>query len=133
MKRLLFLSFLILASLMLMAQKPIAKFKTYTHDFGTIYEKEGKVSHTFEFTNTGSSDLLLLDVKASCGCTTPKYSKKPIPPKGTGYILVSYNPKARPGPFNKTITVSNNSAEDKIQLTIKGDVIPIPVKKTNKK
>lgn len=112
-----------------MAQKPVAKFVAESHDFGMIKEEKGKVSYTFVFTNTGNSVLLITEVKASCGCTTPKWSKKPIPPGGKGSILVTYNPRNRPGPFNKTITISNNSEESKIQLTIKGDVIPDPNKK----
>lgn len=128
MKKYLILSLFLLASISTIAQ-PIANFKHYSYDFNTIKETDGKVSHSFEFTNIGKSDLLITEVKASCGCTTPKWSKKPIPPGKIGYITVTYNPKTRPGPFNKTITITNNSKEDKILIYIKGDVIP----KENKK
>lgn len=129
MKKLFLISFVLLASVITMAQKPVAKFKNYSYDFGVIQEKEGKVTHIFEFTNIGKGVFLITEVTASCGCTTPKWSKKPIPPGGTGYINVTYNPKNRPGPFNKTITVTNNSEENKIQLIIKGDVAPDLTKK----
>lgn len=129
MKRQLLVSLLLLAGVLTMAQQPIAKFTKLNHDFGTVYEKDGKVSYLFKFTNTGQKVLLITEVKASCGCTTPKWSKKPIPPGEDGFIKVTYDPKNRPGPFNKTITITNNSQENKIQLTIKGDVIP---KKNNK-
>ncbi len=132
MKRQLLVSFLLLASVLTMAQEPIAKFNKHTNDFGTIYEKDGKVSHLFEFTNIGTGALLLTEVKASCGCTTPKWSKKPLGPGETGIVKVTYNPRGRPGPFNKTITVTNNSKKNKIKLTIKGDVIPKKSKTTQK-
>jgi len=128
MKRHLLLGLLLLVTVLTMAQKPVAKFTTYTHDFGTIKEEDGKVSFTFDFTNEGKSDLLLTDVKASCGCTTPKWSKKPIAPGKKGMIEVTYNAKNRPGPFSKTITITNNSEEEKILIYIKGEVIPKPKK-----
>ncbi len=128
MKKYLLLSSLLLASILLMAQKPIAKFEKHTHDFGSIQETNGKTSYNFEFKNIGKKDFLITEVKSSCGCTAPKWSKKPIPPGGTGSILVSYDPKNRPGPFTKTITISNNSEESKLLLYIKGDVIPDPKK-----
>lgn len=124
MKRHLFLSIMLLVSVLTMAQKPIAKFNETTFDFETINENDGKVTHVFEFTNTGNAPLILTNVQASCGCTTPMWSREPVAPNGTGSITVTYNPKNRPGPFNKSITITNNSEVNKIVLHIKGDVTP---------
>src|SRR5690606_3303609 len=41
-----------------------------SYDFGEIKEGE-KVEHEFRFINTGSSPLIISNVQASCGCTTP--------------------------------------------------------------
>ena len=101
---------------------PEIKFKELVHDFGTFPEERGKVSCTFEFTNTGKSDLILQNVKASCGCTTPSWTKEPVKPGGKGTVEATYNASGRPGVFNKTITVTTNAGEEK--LTIKGDVTP---------
>lgn len=133
MKRHYLLGLLFMASVLTMAQKPIAKFTDTSHDFGTFKEEVGKVSHTFEFTNTGNSPLILTNVQASCGCTTPKWSKKPVAPGQKGFVVVTYNAKGRPGPFTKTITVSNNSEEAKILLNIKGEVEPKAGKKPAEK
>lgn len=107
-----------------MAQGPVVSIAEKTHNFGTIAEEGGKVTHTFEITNTGDADLLLTNVQASCGCTTPKWTKEPIAPNGKANITVTYNPKGRPGAFNKSVTVTNNSSEGRIVLYIKGDVTP---------
>lgn len=104
------------------AQKPAIKFVETTHDFGTISEEDDKVTHVFEFTNTGTSDLVLTNVQASCGCTTPQWVREPVPPKQKGTITVTYRAAGRPGPFTKSITVSGNA--DKEVLFIKGVVTP---------
>jgi len=112
----------LLLSTALFAQKPGIQFKEPNYDFGTVKEEDGKVSHVFEFYNTGTSDLVLTNVQASCGCTTPQWSREPIAPKQKGSITVTYSAAGRPGPFTKTITVTSNA--DKQLLTIKGTVTP---------
>lgn len=101
---------------------PEISFEKLVHDFGTFPEESGKVSCTFEFKNTGSSDLVLQKVKASCGCTTPEWTKTPIKPGEKGTVTATYNANGRPGAFTKTITVTTNAGDKR--LTIKGEVIP---------
>ncbi len=103
---------------------PVITFTEITHDFGTIAEENGPATYVFEFTNTGNADLLISNVIASCGCTTPDWTKTPIAPKGKGSVTVTYNPANRPGAFTKTITVSSNVENEKNLLTIKGEVTP---------
>jgi len=99
-------------------------FKEKVHNFGKIYEEKGDVSYDFIFKNTGNKELTLTNVKASCGCTTPDWPKYPIKPGETGTIHVSYNPVNRPGPFNKSITISSNAKNNTVVLKISGEVIP---------
>lgn len=102
-------------------------FETTTHDFQTIREDKGPVSCEFEFTNTGTEPLIIINATASCGCTRPEFPKKPVAPGKTGKIKVTYNPLGRPGEFNKQITVRTNSSqkkERKITLRITGFVNP---------
>ena len=101
-----------------------ATFKESTYDFGTIKESKGQVKHTFEFTNTGDTPLLILDAVASCGCTRPSYTAKPVKPGKKGKIEVTFNPTGRAGAFHKTIKVKNNSPEKVISLVITGTIIP---------
>ncbi len=103
------------------------KFNTESHDFGTVTEGE-QATYAFEFQNSGSVPIIISNVQASCGCTTPEWTKEPIPPKGKGIIKASYNSQGRPGAFNKSITVTSNANEGTKMLYIKGVVIPVSAK-----
>ena len=119
-----------LFSIVAMAQQPVITFEKTTHDFGKINEADGRVTTVFEFTNEGMVPLVLTNVRASCGCTTPKWTREPIEPGQKGNITVTYNPNGRPGRFQKTVTVTSNASEATTKLYIKGEVIPKPVKPT---
>ena len=101
-------------------------FDFETHDFGKIKEEAGPATINFEFTNTGSQPLIIKQVHASCGCTSPNWSKQPVLPGKKGFVTLTYNPKNRPGIFSKTATVTSNAATPTKVLTIKGDVEPKP-------
>jgi len=107
-----------------MSQKPIVSFQDKVYDFGKINEKDGNVTHVFDFTNKGNAPLVISRVQASCGCTTPAYTKEPIAAGKKGAITVTYNTANRPGAFNKTITVYSNDTTQQVVLIIKGEVIP---------
>ncbi len=102
------------------------KFEKEVNDFGTI--KEGtQATYDFKFTNTGKEPLLITNVQASCGCTSPKWSKEPIKKGETGIITAVYNSTGRPGAFNKSITVTSNAKTASKVLYIKGTVEAKPV------
>ena len=93
--------------------------------------KEGdQVSHVFVFKNTGDQPLYVRDAKASCGCTTPQWTKDTIAPGGEGKITAQYNSKGRPGDFTKTISVMANTDPEATVVTIKGHVIAAPTEIT---
>lgn len=98
-------------------------FKQSIHDFGTIQEGP-TAEHEFEFTNTGKEPIIISNVGASCGCTTPSYSKDPVLPGKKGTVKAIYNTQGRVAPFTKTITITSN-AGIKV-LTIKGEVEKAP-------
>jgi hypothetical protein len=103
------------------AQKGVMKFKEETHNFGKI-AKDVPVTHKFVFTNTGSEPIIISKVNASCGCTTPSFSKTPVLPGKTGHIEASFNAQAM-GVFNKSITVISNGETPTLTLFIKGEVV----------
>ena len=94
-----------------------------SHDFGTVKEEEGPIKYEFKFTNNGTEPIQILNVKASCGCTTPAWSREPIPAGESGFIQAQYNPRNRPGRFNKSLTVTT-SINETIRLYISGEVTP---------
>jgi hypothetical protein len=99
-------------------------FEKIQHNFGTFKEELGVQSIAFNFKNDGKVPLILNNVQASCGCTTPEWTREPVAPGAKGIIKVSYDPKNRPGVFNKTIRVSSNAENADIVLTILGEVTP---------
>lgn len=102
------------------------KFEEESWNFGNIKEADGDVSHTFIFTNTGSDPFVIERVTTSCGCTTPEYTREPVLPGRKGTIKVTFNPEGRPGPFQKTITITSRNSQNQNQLYIKGAVIGRP-------
>ena len=101
----------------------VIKFKTESHDFGKI-EEGVQAAYTFEFTNTGTAPVVISNAQASCGCTTPDWTKEPVMPGKTGKVMASFNSQGRPGNFSKTVTVISNSETPQIVLSIKGEVNP---------
>jgi len=99
------------------------KFVSMEHDFGQVKEGE-KVTHVFELLNTGKADLLIQSVNPSCGCTAPKYDKKPIRPGRKGTIEVAFDTKGRPGKQHKTVTVITNTEPNSTILSFFCEVIP---------
>ena len=95
-------------------------FEKTVHNFGDIKEQDGPAEITFEFTNTGNAPVTLTKVKASCGCTTPTWTKEAVAPGKTGVVKASYNPRNRPGKFNKTVTVNTDGTPNAIYLKING-------------
>ena len=117
------LSFIIVIVAASVAQDgPVLKFEEETFDFGTIQEKNGSVEHKFVFSNTGNAPLIVQGVRASCGCTTPAWSREPVLPGSTGFITARYNPLNRPGPFRKSLTVTSNATKPTVVIFIKGVV-----------
>ena len=99
----------------------IAAFDTENFDFGKI--KQGvPATHKFTFTNKGKVAMVITNAQPSCGCTTPNWSKDPIPPGGQGFVEATYN-AASAGAFDKSITVMANVENGVVQLRIRGEVL----------
>lgn len=108
------------------AQTPnVLKFETTSHEFGTVYEGT-LATFDFKFTNTSSAPIVLSNVQASCGCTTPKWPREPIGAGESAVIQAQYNSAGRPGAFHKTITVYSDAGNQ--VLTITGNVVQKPEK-----
>ena len=103
---------------------PKAEFKDNKHNFGKLAEEVGQATCTFEFTNTGATPLIVNSVRASCGCTTPSYTKEPVLPGNKGEIKVAYSTTNRVGAFEKTVTVFTNVPDTTYRLVIRGEVLP---------
>ena len=116
------------SSVMTTSESPAMSFDKTLHDFGTIQEGE-TVETIFTFTNTGKSDLIIVDARGSCGCTVPEYPKNtPIPPGETGKIRVSFDSSNKPNMQQKTVTISANTDSGRETIRIKALVQADPIK-----
>jgi len=101
------------------------EFAKETHNYGEVkYGGDGQC--TFEFTNTGTENLIISNAKGSCGCTVPSWPKEPLAPGKTASITVKYDTK-RPGAINKSVTITSNAVNTPTKvIRIKGNVLPKP-------
>ncbi|MEI6888994.1 MAG: DUF1573 domain-containing protein [Bacteroidales bacterium] len=104
------------------ASLPNFKFAEVEHDFGKIIQGES-VSYEFQFTNNGKSDLIIVDVSTSCGCTVPSFPKTPIRPGGKGAIKVSFNSAGKRGFQTKNVLVVANTQPNTTLLRIRAQIV----------
>ncbi len=107
---------------------PVMTFDKLSHDFGTI--DEGEVVETvFTFTNTGSSDLIILNARGSCGCTVPEYPKdQPIAPGDSAKVTVKFDSNNKPNANNRSVTFTTNTEKGREVVQIRTFVTPDPLK-----
>jgi len=101
--------------------KPVMVFDTLVYDFGTIIEGERVVCY-FDYGNEGGEDLLITGVEATCGCTTPNWSRKPLEPGEKETLEIIFDASGRNGEQRKLITVTSNASNQVVRLTIRAKV-----------
>jgi len=128
MKKLVFaLSVILLGTVsQVMAQGAKFKFTEETHDFGVV--KRGPIAdHTFEFTNTGTEPLIIMNVTPSCGCTDVTWPKEPVLPGKKGTIHLGLKTAEQHGVFNKEVYIQSNApapnGAKRYTLYIKGNAV----------
>ena len=114
----------ILAALLwpLMASGAVTWLETQ-RDFGALDEDMGPVQCSFRFVNTSDEPVSIVAARASCGCTTPQFSRDAIAPGDTATIIATYDPAGRPGRFSKYISVRLSGGEAPQKLFLKGTVV----------
>lgn len=102
-------------------KQPLMLFDSLSHDFGTIIEGEMVVCY-FDYGNSGESELIINSVDATCGCTTPDWSKEPLQPGEKESLKIIFDASGRSGQQRKVVTVRSNASNSIVQLTIKANV-----------
>ncbi|MEQ8906118.1 DUF1573 domain-containing protein [Ekhidna sp.] len=97
-------------------------FEVTDYNFGDIHEAGGSAEYTFNFVNNGEEPIKITNVKASCGCTTPGWTKEEVMPGDSGFVIAKYNPSNRPGKFRKSLRITTNDASSNQTLYISGFV-----------
>lgn len=92
-------------------------------DVGKVAKSE-KVKVDFEIRNGGTAELIIQDVRPTCGCTVASFDAK-IAPGATGKIHAEVDTIDFSGAIAKTISVlSNDPTTPRLTLTIKAVVLP---------
>lgn len=92
-------------------------------DFGNI-KKGDKVEHVYEVTNTGTSPLVISEVKPGCGCTAGDFTKEPILPGKKGTITLHFDSTNFDGNVSKFADVFANVEKAPIKLTFTANIQP---------
>ena len=104
--------FAVMTSLQSQTPSSTVSFAERVHDFGTILEKNGKVSHRFVFYNKGKTPVVINDIYSDCGCIGKVVSKDPVEPGGKGEVVITFNPDYKSGFFSKEVVVYSNNSQN---------------------
>lgn len=77
-------------------------------DYGKVLEGQ-KLDVAFRFRNTGTTPLVIGQVRPSCGCTIAEQPQEPIAPGNEGQIKAVFNSEGRSGINHKTLFVTANT------------------------
>ena len=91
-------------------------------DLGKV--KEGQVVEvSFRFKNSGTKNLVIADVSASCGCTVPEKPEQPFAPGEEGVIKAKFDSKGRPkGEARKSVFVNANTPLATTELSFRVEI-----------
>ncbi len=95
------------------------------YDFGLMKEEAGPQTGKARFINKGPLEICVTGVRTSCGCTSAIYPQEPVSPGDTATITFTYDPKGRPGRFQKSVRVYVGDS-DTYLVRIKGNVLGTP-------
>lgn len=101
--------------------QPLMSFVSSSHDFGTIIDGEMVVCY-FDYENGGERELVINSVEATCGCTTPDWTREPLKPGEKERLKIVFDAKGRSGAQRKVVTVISNAENSPVRLTIKANV-----------
>lgn len=104
------------------APAPKIKFDETKFSFGRVLAGT-KIYHEFTFTNVGDAELVISNIKPTCGCTIFTEWSKNVPPGGKGTIPMEFNSTNMKGVVQRnTIVHSNDPATPVSVLSIDGVV-----------
>jgi hypothetical protein len=89
------------------ANGPKINFELNFKDLGEVLQGSD-LSYKFEFSNPGTEELIITNVRTSCHCTVASYPKTPIGKGESESVLVDLDTKTV-GEFTKTVAVYSNA------------------------
>lgn len=98
-------------------------FEERVFNFGTIKEKNGKISHTFYFRNTGNRPVTISDVHTGCSCVGNVIRKGPVKPGERTALTITFDPGYKSGFVSKEIFVLSENGTRYSHVWVEGNVI----------
>ncbi|MET0464590.1 MAG: DUF1573 domain-containing protein, partial [Chitinophagaceae bacterium] len=115
---------LLFAAVIALAQEPSQSlvFEERVFNFGTINEKDGKVTHTFYFKNTGNQAVEMGEVNTGCGCLVNSAHKGPVKPGERAGLTITFDPSYKSGFFSKEILVFSENNQRYNRVWVEGKI-----------
>jgi hypothetical protein len=102
-----------------------ALFAERGHDFGPV-PRGAKVRHSFVLNNRLAEPITILDVRASCGCTTGRATAATVPPGHSAAVEAVLDTRNFVGKKKTTLTVSLMTAagrEAEVKLGVASEIL----------
>ena len=96
------------------------------YNYGAIKEADGPRKGSVSFVNVGEEPVFISNARPGCGCTDVDYPKDMIQPGDTATISFVFNPKGRPGAFEKNVRVYIGKDNELHTIKLSGTVIGSP-------
>ncbi len=95
-------------------------------NIGEIAENDPPRTYRFRYENRSDKPIVILRVDTSCGCVKSSFSRKPIAPRATGEVLITFDPHGREGALYKQMPVYTSASGNRpaIRLALSGTVKP---------
>lgn len=69
------------------------------------------LTYKIKYKNTGDAPLLVTKVRTSCSCTVASYSKTPLEPGASDYVVLTLDTN-KPGIYIKTVAIYSNATNN---------------------
>jgi hypothetical protein len=125
MNRLVFLLTAVISfSLISIAQPKFTIVGGDEHNWGEVKPKDSPLKTSVQFKNEGNENLVMIQVKPTCGCTIAKPTKDTLKPGEVASMDVEYNVAGNTGVVAKNILIeTNDPTRSKIYYKISANVI----------
>ena len=98
---------------------------TDTIDFGKYPAREKKIAR-YVLRNAGKTDLQIVKIRKTCGCSSATCDKTVLRPNETGIVEVVMLPHSLAGLYSKNTFVESSDAANRfLKLTVSGHAIPL--------
>lgn len=115
---------LLIGAISMIAQPRIEIEGGNSYSWGQVKPKDSPLKTTIKIKNSGDQELVIKNVKPSCGCTTAPLDKDKLKPGETANISVTFNAGNKSGKNNKTINItSNDPKKPNLIYTLSAEVV----------